>query len=190
EFFSTLASQAVIAFENARLYSLAITDSITKLYVHRYFQLRLDEEVKRSQRYNSTMSLLMCDIDHFKEINDTYGHQQGDLILKEISNILRRDIRVTDIPARYGGEEFVIILPETAMDDAKIVAERIRRDIAKFEFPALAQNQPAIHATISIGVAGFPINANNKDELIQKADSSMYQAKGSGRNRVILCNKE
>ncbi len=187
EFFSTLASQAVIAFENARLYSLAITDSITKLFVHRYFQLRLDEEVKRSRRYNSTLSLLMCDIDHFKDINDKYGHQQGDIILREISLILRKNIRTTDIAARYGGEEFVIILPETTQSDARIVAERIRRDISKFEFPSIAQGQPPLHCTISIGVAGFPLNANDKDELIQRADSSMYQAKGAGRNRVILC---
>ncbi|MFZ2959192.1 MAG: diguanylate cyclase [Candidatus Ozemobacteraceae bacterium] len=187
EFFSTLASQAVISFENARLYSLAITDSITKLYVHRYFQLRLDEEVKRSRRYNSTLTLLMCDIDHFKKINDNYGHQQGDIILKEISMILRKNVRSTDIAARYGGEEFVIILPETTQSDAKIVAERIRRDVAKFEFPPMASGQPPIHTTISIGVAGFPLNANDKDELIQKADSSMYQAKESGRNKVVLC---
>ncbi|HQG30110.1 MAG TPA: diguanylate cyclase, partial [Candidatus Ozemobacteraceae bacterium] len=190
EFFTTLASQAVIAYENARLYSLAITDSITKLYVHRYFQLRLDEEVKRSRRYNSTLSLLLCDIDHFKMINDQYGHQQGDIILREVSLILRRNIRSTDIAARYGGEEFVIILPETTQSDARIVAERIRRDTAKFEFPALAPGQPPLHCTISIGVAGFPLNADSKDELIQKADSSMYQAKGQGRNRVVLCGTE
>ncbi|HNV68704.1 MAG TPA: diguanylate cyclase [Candidatus Ozemobacteraceae bacterium] len=186
EFFSTLSSQATIAFENARLYSLAITDSITKLYVHRYFQLRLDEEVKRSRRYNSTLTLLMCDIDHFKEINDKYGHQQGDIILKEVSLILRKNIRSTDIAARYGGEEFVIILPETTQSDARIVAERIRRDVSKFDFPALAPEQPPVKCTISIGVAGFPLNANDKDELIQKADASMYQAKGAGRNRVML----
>lgn len=190
EFFTTLASQAVIAYENARLYSLAITDSITKLYVHRYFQLRLEEEVKRSRRYNSTLSLLLCDIDHFKLINDQYGHQQGDIILREVSMILRRNIRSTDIAARYGGEEFVIILPETTQSDARIVAERIRRDTAKFDFPALVSGQPPLHCTISIGVAGFPLNADSKDELIQKADSSMYQAKGLGRNRVVLCGTE
>jgi len=190
EFFITLASQAVIAYENARLYSLAITDSITKLYVHRYFQLRLDEEVKRSRRYNSTLSLLLCDIDHFKLINDQYGHQQGDIILREVSQILRRNIRSTDIAARYGGEEFVIILPETTQSDARIVAERIRRDTAKYDFPALAPGQPPLHCTISIGVAGFPLNADSKDELIQKADSSMYQAKGMGRNRVVLCGTD
>jgi len=190
EFFITLASQAVIAYENARLYSLAITDSITKLYVHRYFQLRLDEEVKRSRRYNSTLSLLLCDIDHFKLINDQYGHQQGDIILREVSQILRRNIRSTDIAARYGGEEFVIILPETTQSDARIVAERIRRDTAKYDFPALAPGQAPLHCTISIGVAGFPLNADSKDELIQKADSSMYQAKGQGRNRVVLCGMD
>jgi len=190
EFFSTLSSQAVIAFENARLYSLAITDSITKLYVHRYFQLRLDEEVARSRRYNSTISLLMCDIDHFKLINDNYGHQQGDLILKEISKILRKNVRNTDIAARYGGEEFAIILPETTQADAKIVAERIRRDVSQCEFPSIIPGQPPLKCSISIGVAGFPLNADSKDQLIQKADSSLYRAKDMGRNKVILCGTD
>ncbi|EKD81747.1 MAG: diguanylate cyclase with GAF sensor [uncultured bacterium] len=187
EFFATLSSQAVIAFENARLYSLAITDSITKLYVHRYFQLRLDEEVARSRRYNATISLLMCDLDHFKPVNDNYGHQQGDLILKEVSKILRKNVRNTDIAARYGGEEFAIILPETTQADAKIVAERIRRDVAHFDFPSIIPGQPPLKCSISIGVAGFPLNADNKDQLIQKADSALYKAKGSGRNKVVLC---
>lgn len=187
EFFATLASQAVIAFENARLYSLAITDSITKLYIHRYFQLRLEEEVARSRRYNATISLLMCDLDFFKPINDNYGHQQGDLMLKEISNILRKNVRNTDIAARYGGEEFSIILPETTQSDARVVAERIRRDVYKHDFPSLIPGQPPLKCTISIGVAGFPLNADTKDQLIQKADSALYKAKETGRNKVVLC---
>ena len=187
EFFSTISSQAVIAFENARLYSLAITDSITRLYVHRYFQLRLEEEVARSRRYNSTISLLMIDIDHFKPINDNYGHQQGDVILKEMSKIMRKNVRTTDIAARYGGEEFAIILPETTQADAKIVAERIRRDVSNYDFPSIISGQPPIKCSVSIGVAGFPLNADSKDQLIQKADSSLYKAKDAGRNKVVLC---
>lgn len=187
EFLLTLSSQAVIAFENARLYYLAITDSMTKLYVHRYFQLRLEEEISRSKRYNSTISLLMCDIDSFKPINDNYGHQQGDIILKEISKIIRKNIRNTDVAARYGGEEFTVILPETTQSDARIVAERIRRDVHKHNFQPLITGQPSLKCTISIGIAGYPINATNKDELIQKADTALYCAKKAGRNKVELC---
>jgi len=187
EFFATLSSQAVIAFENARLYSLAITDSITKLFVHRYFQLRLEEEVARSRRYNSTISLLMCDIDYFKPVNDNYGHQQGDLILKEVSKILRKNVRNTDIAARYGGEEFAIILPETTQADARVVAERIRRDVHHCDFASIIPGQPPLKCTISIGVAGFPLNADSKDQLIQKADGALYKAKNTGRNKVVLC---
>lgn len=187
EFFATIASQAVIAFENARLYSLAITDSITKLYLNRYFHFRLDEEVARSRRYNSTISLLMLDIDHFKLVNDTYGHQQGDAVLKDVSKILKKNVRNTDIAARYGGEEFAIILPETTIADAKIVADRIRSDVAKHEFQSVIYGQQPVKCTISIGVAGFPLNADSKDSLIQKADNSLYKAKGTGRNKVVLC---
>ena len=190
EFFSTIASQAVIAFENARLYSLAITDSITRLYLNRYFHLRLDEEVSRSKRYNSTLSLLMLDIDHFKNVNDTYGHQQGDAVLKGVSRIIRKNVRNTDIPARYGGEEFAIILPETTIADAKIVADRIRSDIAKYDFQSISYNQPPIKCTISIGIASFPLNAESKESLIRKADNSLYKAKNGGRNQVVLCDIE
>lgn len=190
EFFATIASQAVISFENARLYSLAITDSITRLYVHRYFQMRLKEEVDRSRRYNSTISLLMCDIDHFKSVNDNYGHQQGDLVLREVSKIMRKNVRNTDIAARYGGEEFAIILPETTQADAKVVAERIRHDIAHCDFPSLITGQAPLKCTISIGVAGFPLNSDDKEQLIQKADIALYKAKRSGRNKVVLCGME
>ena len=141
----------------------------------------------RSRRYNSTISLLMCDIDHFKNVNDTYGHQQGDCILREVSRIIRKNVRNTDIACRYGGEEFAIILPETTQSDAKIVAERIRRDVAKCDFPSIMPGQPPIHCSISIGVAGFPLNADNKDQLIQKADAALYKAKDGGRNQVVLC---
>lgn len=190
EFFSTIASQAVIAFENARLYSLAITDSITKLYLNRYFHLRLEEEVARSRRYNSTISLLMLDIDHFKNVNDTYGHQQGDAVLKGVSRIIRKNVRNTDIPARYGGEEFAVILPETTIADAKTVADRIRSDIAKYDFQSITYGQPPVKCTISIGIASFPLNAESKESLIRKADSALYEAKNGGRNQVVLCRLE
>ncbi|NCB40578.1 MAG: GGDEF domain-containing protein, partial [Erysipelotrichia bacterium] len=103
---------------------------------------------------------------------------------------MRKNVRNTDIAARYGGEEFAIILPETTQADAKIVADRIRRDVAHYDFPSIIPGQPPVKCSISIGVAGFPLNADSKDQLIQKADNALYKAKDAGRNRVVLCGIE
>ena len=120
DFLKQLSNFAAIAVENSRLYRMATLDRMTRLYIHHYFQERLHEEMKRSSRNNSPLSLIMTDIDHFKDFNDTYGHQQGDIVLKEVANILMKQARTTDKAARYGGEEFVIILPDTDLDGAII----------------------------------------------------------------------
>ncbi|MFC1743075.1 diguanylate cyclase [Candidatus Riflebacteria bacterium] len=185
EFLVTLSSQVVISFENARLYSLAITDGMTMLYLHRYFQLRLDEEISRGLRYKTPVSLLMMDIDKFKSINDNFGHQQGDIILIQVAKIIKRSIRQTDIAARYGGEEFCLILPESCREDARVVAERIRQGVEDCEFPDL-NGKPSLRVTISIGISTLPFNALTKENLIQKADSALYDAKEGGRNQVVI----
>ena len=120
---------------NANLYHLAITDGLTQLYINRYFRQKLQDEIRRSKRFGRPVSLILLDIDHFKQFNDTYGHQQGDLVLVLVAKILRETVRETDIPCRYGGEEFVVVLPETGAEEALGLAERLRTAIADHEFP-------------------------------------------------------
>lgn len=175
-----LAQQAAMAVEHARLYELAITDGLTKLFIHRYFQARLEEEIVRAKRYHACCSLILFDIDHFKKFNDTYGHQQGDIVLMEVAKLVKLTVRDTvDIPARYGGEEFAIILPETDAKGALLVAERFRKTIEAFDFPGQEQ---ALKVTISLGVSTFPDHASEKNVLIKKADVALYECKNRGRN--------
>jgi len=183
ELFRSLSIQAAIAYENARLYKLAITDGLTKLYIHRYFQSRLDEELRRAKRYRTKVTLIMTDIDHFKNFNDTYGHQIGDKVLKTVASILSSSIRNVDIIARYGGEEFAVICPAKGADDILIAAERMRKSIEEYEFYVENKRVPL---TISLGIASYPEHAVEKMELIEKADMALYKAKESGRNRVCI----
>lgn len=186
--YSTLANHAAVSIENAILYELAITDGLTQLYIHRYFQLRLKQEIERTQRYAEPLSLLMIDIDHFKSFNDLYGHQMGDEVLKMIARILKEKIRAVDVAARYGGEEFAIITPGTDSQGVAIFAERLRKSIEN-----TASNGPdnkPLKITISIGTASYiekDIEQRTSGEvLINRADQALYRAKKQGRNRV--CN--
>lgn len=182
----TLFSFAFQAFQSLVLHEeiarLAVTDGLTGLYNHRAFQEKLSEETNRAERYFKTFSLIMLDIDHFKSFNDTYGHQTGDLALKEISKIIRNELRTVDFPARYGGEEFIIILPETSVDGALIVAERIRRAVAEHQF--MSESGERLLLTVSAGVACYPDDAASKEDMIKKADQALYLAKDRGRNTV------
>jgi diguanylate cyclase (GGDEF)-like protein len=163
---------------------LATTDPLTELANVRYFRRWLDTELSRSWRYRNPFSLLMLDIDHFKEINDSHGHPQGDLVLKEIGRILRLAMRKVDAVARYGGEEFVIALPQTSGDAAALVAERLRARIEEHSFPGLPKRQ---RVTISIGVTQLQCDQEIEgQELINEADQALYRAKKNGRNRVEL----
>lgn len=181
-----LGNQASTALANARLYEriekMAITDGLTGLFNHRYFQERLSSEFSRLGRLSMDLSILLIDIDYFKKINDTYGHPMGDEILKAVAATIRKTIRDIDIPARYGGEEFALLLPGTDSDGAVKMAERLRYSILKQRFPF---EKGEITVTVSIGISTAPADAKTKEELIKKADDALYQAKGKGRNRCI-----
>jgi len=160
---------------------LSITDGLTGLYNKRYFLEVFDREIERGRRSNSALSLIVMDIDHFKLINDTYGHLQGDSVLKEVASIIKENIRKIDFPARYGGEEFATILPNTNINNAVNIAEKIRKLMESHNFKA--EKEP-LKVTISMGVAKLSDNVNDKLELIKMADDALYDAKKSGRNRV------
>lgn len=172
-----------LIIESAILKTMAITDGLTGLYVHRYLMLKLESEFNRSKVENSQLSFLIMDIDHFKNINDTYGHEEGNVILKHIAKIIQDSSRKVDIVARYGGEEFCCLLPSTADKGANIYAERLRKAIEEFNFPY--QEDKNLKATISIGIASLKqTNALTPEELIAFADKALYQAKETGRNKV------
>jgi diguanylate cyclase (GGDEF)-like protein len=181
-----LASEKVLLDEldkkNKELTELAITDGLTGLYNHRFIQERLEFEFKRAKRYGGNLSCLMIDIDHFKLLNDTHGHQCGDFVLRELSNLLRTRSREVDICGRYGGEEF-LILTNIALEYAVQFAGKLRMAINchAFEFEGKSLN-----VTVSIGIADFEPGLKDRHELINRADQSMYQAKQDGRNLIRM----
>ncbi len=171
--------------KNKKLADLANIDGLTGVYNHRFFQNVLEQESKRAARNNSSLALLLVDIDHFKKVNDTYGHQVGDFILAQFCKTLQDNIRQYDVLARYGGEEFVIVLPETGVADALVVGEKLR---AIIESTVFADNREKYQVTASFGLAGStPATDDNftKSALISQADQALYEAKEKGRNRVI-----
>lgn len=174
--------------EVKKLERLAIVDGLTGLYNHRFFQERLRAEVRRSLRYGAALSLIMCDIDHFKKINDTHGHPVGDAVLAGVSEALKAKCRASDLPARYGGEEFVVILPEVGLDEAFAAAERMREMIRLLEFMGLENKSFSV--TASFGIATLGDDVNSPAELIETADNCLYIAKSSGRNRTIASQKK
>jgi diguanylate cyclase (GGDEF)-like protein len=181
-----LGSQLSIGVKKATLYDkvqrLSITDGLTGLYVHRYLQERLDEEVRRASRYNSPLSFLMIDIDFFKKYNDEHGHLAGDEVLKRVSKVLTSLAGASDLVARYGGEEFAFILPAQDKPAAMAKAESIRKAI---EEQVLVFDGQETHVTISCGLASFPQDAMTKNGLIDRSDQALYEAKSQGRNRVV-----
>jgi diguanylate cyclase (GGDEF)-like protein len=172
---------------NEMLKELSNTDPLTQLFNRRYMMEVLDREIQRTARKGSPISILLIDIDHFKKVNDTYGHQLGDVVLVNIANVIRKHLRTYDVAARYGGEEFVAILPETPLDEALSVAERIRMATQQSSFTNKLQN---LKITISIGVSTFPMpGLDSVDDLIRIADEGLYRAKSEGRNRVITLQR-
>ena len=184
--FEILAHQFALAFRRIKLYkeieALAITDALTNVYTRRYLMERFAEEVKRSGVRKSKLAFLMLDVDHFKKINDQYGHLTGDEVLKQVGIILKECIREIDIAGRYGGEEFCVVLPDTDSTAALVVAERIRQAILNKTIKAY---DASVTVTISIGLASYPADGKIVEELIDKADWSLYRAKSQGRNCTV-----
>lgn len=162
---------------------LSITDGLTGLFNSRHFYRYLDLEISRTKRYGSSFSLMLFDIDYFKKLNDTFGHQAGDEVLQELARILKSVSRETDVVVRYGGEEFVIILPNTSEEEAVALAERILQSVQETVITINAREKVKI--TVSGGVASFPQNASTAKGLLNAADSAMYAAKTAGRNTVV-----
>lgn len=184
EFMEALANQAAIAIDNAKLYELATKDGLTKLYTHRHFFTLLDTELKRATRYKHVLSVIMMDIDNFKNINDTYGHAVGDKVLREVAGVIRNTVRKIDMPARYGGEEFAVILPETNGADASIIAHRLRRKVEDLD--VTLNDGTKINITISVGIASFPDVSEDELTLMDFADKALYESKHHGKNCVHL----
>lgn len=188
EFFKVVIRQAYVIIENSWLYNkvkkLAITDSLTGIYNHGFLYECLCKEYARTERYRLPLSFLMIDVDHFKKINDTYGHPVGDDVLHKLSLIFKNNIRSCDTLGRYGGEEFSIILPEAKMEDGVNLAERMRKEVEQHNFGGADRT---IRCTVSIGISSYPdLGVKNVEDLIQKADKALYHAKAEGRNRVCI----
>lgn len=184
-FLASLANPLSVALEAIRVFDsterLTITDDLTTLYNYRYLVQYLSTEVRRCLRYKKKVSLLFLDVDGFKKINDTYGHLVGSRALTEIGQVLRSTVRETDVVGRYGGDEFVVVLPETPLNGALVIAERIRKKIEDYEFAAQEQG---VRLTVSLGIANLPKHALTAEGLIKKADAAMYRAKGLSKNTI------
>lgn len=185
---TVFANQAGMAIENSKLYERALVrahkDALTDLWNHGYFQRVLEDELHVAREQCAYLSIIMLDIDDFKNYNDTWGHQKGDEILVRLSNVLVDSSRKIDWVCRYGGEEFTIILPRASLRDACVIAERVRANIESYKF-SNEPDHPIQRLTVSVGVSSFPEDGNTKSELIKAADQALYQAKRQGKNRVV-----
>ena len=184
ELLKAVADQAAVAYNKHQLWDMSITDSLTGLYDRRYFKIRLMDESQRAERYDKKLSIAMADLDNFKAINDTYGHGVGDQFLIAIGSYLQINVRNVDLVARYGGEEFIMFFPETDNDTARSLTERIRQGVSRIRIPSY----PGI--TISFGIATYPVDGEDMNDLIRRADMAMYAAKQLGRNRVVAYTKD
>ncbi|MBR4354995.1 MAG: sensor domain-containing diguanylate cyclase [Elusimicrobiaceae bacterium] len=178
------ASQMALSIDNARLFErvqeLSNYDELTKLPVRRYFNEKFAEEIYRSKRFGLSLSLIIMDIDWFKQINDKYGHQVGDWALKAVSKVIRSSLRQTDVPCRFGGDEMMIMLPRTNAEEAKVIARRLKEKISDITLPDRTSLEPE-HLSISQGISSFPADASTANELLEKADQALYVVKQHGR---------
>lgn len=195
DFLRKLSAMTAVAIENClnhqRIKEIGFLDALTQVYNRRYFGLRFNDEIERSLRRNTDMSCMFLDVDFFKKVNDTYGHHIGDLVLTRMVTLIKEHVRACDIVARYGGEEFVVVLPETGIEVAKDIAERLRQAVCRQAHQIGEHN---LKISVSIGIAGIghvPDTEDKKAEeiaiqLLDRADKSLYRAKETGRNQVIL----
>lgn len=185
-----LADYAAIALSNARHFErvreLTLIDEHTSLYNARHLHRALEVELARATRYGRAVSLLFLDLDHFKAVNDAYGHQAGSALLREVGDLMRRTLRAIDVPVRYGGDEFVAILPETTAEQARIVADRLRRALGAAVF--LGDLGHEVRVSASVGIATWPADGESADDLLRAADGAMYRAKEAGRDRVVAAS--
>lgn len=182
-FIETLRHHLSLIIEKQRLFEQAITDGLTRLYLRRFFLATLEKEINRSKRYQLEVSMVLLDIDHFKEFNDKYGHQAGDYVLRETAQRIMESIRSVDTPGRYGGEEMAVILPQTGIKDGFVVAERIRKAIETSEY---SFKNESMRVTVSIGISALHMRDVSLEELIEEADKALYVAKSKGRNQVRI----
>jgi two-component system cell cycle response regulator len=191
EMLGVIANQVAISLQNGRMYQAleeqATTDGLTGLVNHRTFQERFSAMLGRADRHRFKVALLLTDIDHFKRINDSYGHPTGDQVLKRVASILKGSARKIDIVARYGGEEFAIVLEGTDRNGARQLAERIRQEVEEQSFDS---SKGRFQATLSLGVAVYPDDARSKQDVITRADQALYAAKHGGRNRTVCAPDE
>ena len=188
QFFSVIGYQIAATLKHfqrlSSIKNIAIYDTLTGLYNRRYFEERLGLDAQKSFYGGTPLSLVMADIDHFKKVNDTFGHTEGDRVLFEIANLLKASVRKKDTVARYGGEEFILILPETGLGEASMIAERIRKLVENTLFEIA---NARINLTVSMGISNFPSHrAKSKEELVKMADQALYDAKRGGRNKVCI----
>jgi diguanylate cyclase (GGDEF)-like protein len=189
ELLAYLAGTASVSIQNVDLHEAvqrqAVTDELTGLYNHRRFQEAMVAESERAKRFAQPMSLIMLDIDNFKQVNDGYGHQQGDRVLAEVARVLRDSSREIDSPARYGGEELAVVLPQTDLEGAYQLAERVRQEVASLEVELVDGGAGTISVTASLGVASMPESAAEPGGLIAAADAALYEAKHAGKNKTV-----
>ncbi len=181
----SVADMCATAIQNVhhveRVRQLAYIDGLTGIFNRRFFELRIGEEIERAKRFDTGMAVIMIDIDHFKRLNDEFGHLLGDEVLRQVSSIFFQHLRKIDVVCRYGGEEFVVVLSQTGVEHAMLVAEKLRKVVAEWQFPGVPRP-----VYISAGVATFPEHGMERDLLVKAADNALYVAKQSGRNRVCL----
>jgi diguanylate cyclase (GGDEF)-like protein len=193
DLFHYLATQAGVSMENVGLHETvareSVTDELTGLFNRRRFDEVLDTEVERAKRFGQSMALVLLDIDDFKQVNDTYGHQQGDVVLREVARVLRESVREIDEPARYGGEELAVVLPGTDLHGAYLLAERVRQGVEALRMPLMVA-EGEIQITASLGVAALPESADDQDGLVAAADAAMYDAKRAGKNRAMRAQRD